>query len=207
MLSGQIGSTSLWWAPTALMTLGSSPSFRDEFHAHLGVVLVAVRLDALSDVVQEGAALGDVPVDADLGGEHAGDDGDFLGMREDILSIAGPEMQPPEGLDEFRRHVVQSQIEDDLLAFLEYLLGDLARHFLDDFLDAGGMDAPVRDEALEGHPRDLAPHRIETGDDHSLGRVVYDDVDAGESLEGPDVASLAADDPAPSSRPREGSRR
>ena len=94
------------------------------------------------------------------------------------------------------RHVVEAEVEDDLLALLVDLLGDLAGDLLDDFLDAGGMDAPVGDEALEGHPGDLAAHRVEAGDDDRLGRVVDDDVDAGEGLEGADVAALAADDAA-----------
>ena len=49
---------------------------------------------------------------------------------------------------------------------------------------------------VEGHPGDLAADRVEAGEDHRLGRVVDDQVDAGRLLEGADVAALAADDPA-----------
>ena len=41
---------------------------------------------------------------------------------------------------------------------------------------------------------DLAAHRVEAGEDDRLGRVVDDDVHAGDDLEGADVAALAADD-------------
>ena len=44
--------------------------------------------------------------------------------------------------------------------------------------------------------RHLPPDRIEAGDDHGVGGVVDDDVDAGGGLEGADVPALAADDPA-----------
>mgnify|MGYP003693834893 CR=1 FL=1 len=43
-------------------------------------------------------------------------------------------------------------------------------------------------------PRDLAAHGIERRQDHRLGRVVDDHVDAGDDLERADVAALAADD-------------
>ena len=95
-----------------------------QLHADLGVVLVAVGLDALADVVQEGAALGDLPVGADLGGEHAGDDRHFLGVRQDVLPVAGPVMEAAQGLDEVGRHVVDAEVEDDLLPLLVDLLGD-----------------------------------------------------------------------------------
>ena len=45
-------------------------------------------------------------------------------------------------------------------------------------------------------PGDLAADRVEAGQDDRLGRVVDDQVDPGGLLEGPDVATLAADDPA-----------
>ena len=47
-----------------------------------------------------------------------------------------------------------------------------------------------------GDPGDLAPNRVEARQHDGLGRVVDDQVDAGRLLERPDVAALAADDPA-----------
>ncbi len=58
------------------------------------------------------------------------------------------------------------------------------------------MDAAVGDELGDGEPGDLAADRVEARQDDRLGRVVDDQVDPGRLLEGPDVAALAADDPA-----------
>ncbi len=44
-------------------------------------------------------------------------------------------------------------------------------------------------------PGDLAADRVETGEHHSFGGVVDDEIDAGEVLQGADVAALTADDP------------
>ena len=59
-----------------------------------------------------------------------------------------------------------------------------------------GWMRPSATSRSSASARDLAPHRIEAGEDHRLGRVVDDDVDAGDDLERADVAALAADDPA-----------
>src|SRR5256885_9207071 len=63
-------------------------------------------------------------------------------------------------------------------------------------LDAGGMDAAVLHQALEGDPGDLAADRIEAGEDDRFRRVVDDEIDAGGQLERADVASFASDDAA-----------
>ena len=72
----------------------------------------------------------------------------------------------------------------------------LGARLLERLLDRGGVDSAVLDEPLEGDPGDLAPHRVERGDGNRLGSVVDDEVDPGHRLEGADVPTLAADDPA-----------
>ena len=74
------------------------------------------------------------------------------------------------------------------------LLIDLLRDLFHRLLDAGGMDAAVRNEALEREPRDLAPDGIEAREDDDFGRIVDDEFDAGRIFDGADVAPLAADD-------------
>ena len=59
-----------------------------------------------------------------------------------------------------------------------------------------GWMRPSCDQLLERQLRDLAPHAVERGQDDRRGRVVDDEVDAGDVLERADVAPLAADDPA-----------
>ena len=83
-----------------------------------------------------------------------------------------------------------------LLAGLAHDEVDLGAGLGDDLLDAAGVDPAIGDELGEGDPGDLAADRVEARQDDRLGRVVDDQVDAGGLLEGPDVAALAADDPA-----------
>ena len=71
-----------------------------------------------------------------------------------------------------------------------------ARAALVGLLDAVRVDPPVEDQRLEGEPADLPAHRVEAGQQDRLGRVVDDEVDPGDRLEGADVAALAADDAA-----------
>ena len=58
------------------------------------------------------------------------------------------------------------------------------------------MDAAVGDQGLDGEAGDLAADAVEGRQHDRLGRVVDDDVDARQVLEGADVSALAADDPA-----------
>src|SRR5207245_1097731 len=56
------------------------------------------------------------------------------------------------------------------------------------------MDASVGDQSFHRLLRNLAPIRIEPGQDDRARRVVDDEIDAGRELEGPDVPAFAADD-------------
>src|SRR6266542_4022734 len=57
------------------------------------------------------------------------------------------------------------------------------------------MDAAVHEQPLEGTLCHLAADRVETRHDDGLWRVVDDEIDTGERLEGADVPALTADDP------------
>ena len=59
-----------------------------------------------------------------------------------------------------------------------------------------GWIRPSATSSLQGQPGGLAADRVEAGQQHRLRGVVDDQVDAGDLLEGPDVAALPADDPA-----------
>ncbi len=80
------------------------------------------------------------------------------------------------------------------------LLGDLDVDLLPDvlvgLLDQRRVDAAVGDQALERLARDLAANAVEARQHDRGGRLVDDHVDAGELLQRPDVAPVAADDPA-----------
>jgi hypothetical protein len=117
-------------------------------------------------------------------------------VLEDVLAVARPVPKPAEQLDELLVHLPAVGLEDRLLARLVDVVLDLRLRTVVHLLDARGMDAPVLDELGERELRDLAAHAVERGEDDGLGRVVDDEVDAGEILEGADVPALAADDAA-----------
>ena len=117
-------------------------------------------------------------------------------MAQDVLAVAGAELQAPHQPEDLRIEIVQAQLEGRGLAVAADGVFHLRPHLLDDLFDARGMDAAVGDEPLDRAARDLAPVRIEAGEDHRPGRVVDDEVDARRHFERADVAALAADDPA-----------
>ena len=117
-------------------------------------------------------------------------------MVEHILAVTGAVLHAAEQLDKLGMQAVDVRLENGALALgldggVDLLLG-LGDHFL----DAGGMDAAVLNELFERDARDFAPHGIEARERDGLGRVVDDEVAAGERLDGADVAALAADDAA-----------
>ena len=91
-------------------------------------------------------------------------------------------------------HVEEPQLERRRLPFLDGQLVLFDLDFLDDFLDAGGVDAAVRDQPFDGLLRHFAAEGIEARQDDGSGGVVDDELDAGGLLEGADVPALAADD-------------
>ncbi len=132
-----------------------------------------------------------------LGGHDPGEVGGLDEVLEDVLPVAGAVAQPAEQRDHLGVHLGDADLDQRVLpsayarAPRRPDLGPLVL-----LLDALRMDAAVEHERLEGHPADLATDRVEAGQQHRLGGVVDDDVDAGDGLVGADVAPLAADDPA-----------
>src|SRR5436305_1254514 len=104
--------------------------------------------------------------------------------------------QPAEDLHELLVEVAAVRLEDRLLARLADVVLELRLRLVVHLLDAGRVDAPVLDQLHERQLRRLTADAVERRQDDGLRRVVDDEVDAGEMLEGANVAALAADDPA-----------
>ena len=133
---------------------------------------------------------------ADLRRDHRGEVARLDRVDEHVLAVARPELQPAEGLEELAGEPRHAALVGRLLAGLADDEVDLGARLRDDLLDATRVDPAVAHELRERDSRDLAADRIEAREHHRLRRVVDDQVDAGGLLEGPDVAALAADDPA-----------
>ena len=99
-------------------------------------------------------------------------------------------------LDDLDVEALHAGLEGGVLAGLLEVRLELGLRLVVGLLDARRVDAPVGEQLLERHARDLAAHAVERRQHDGARRVVDDEVDAGEVLERADVASLAADDAA-----------
>ena len=117
-------------------------------------------------------------------------------MLKHVLTKRGTVAQGTKGLDDLGVQVVNAGIEGSLLASLAHALLNQVGSLVIHLLDAGGVNAAVGDEVLEGNTGGLTTDRVEARKNDGLGRVVNHEVDAGNLLEGPDVATLATDDTA-----------
>ena len=92
--------------------------------------------------------------------------------------------------------VVRSGIESGLLAGLENALVDIGLGLMEHLLDASRMYAAIGDEVFHSHAADFATNRVEARNSDAFGRVVDDEVGAGDLLKRADVAAFATDDAA-----------
>ena len=109
-------SMSMWWAATACSTGSLSPCLRRKSRPELEVRALQVAIDGLADVVEERGARRDVAVEAELLGHDAGEERDFLRVVEDVLAVAGAELQPSHQAQDLGVQVVEAELEGGRLA-------------------------------------------------------------------------------------------
>src|SRR5213075_836694 len=131
--------------------------------AELHVRAVVLVGEDFADVVQERAALGETDVELQLGGHHAGEVGDFLGVLEDVLPVRRAVLHASDQLHQLGMHATDSDVIDRLLAGFDDALIHVGLGLFHDLFDAPGMDAAVGDQAFERQAADFAAHRLEVG--------------------------------------------
>ena len=146
--------------------------------------------------MQECRALRRLDRGPDLRRHDSGEVDDLERVLEDVLAVARPEAQPAEDLDELLVDGAAVRLEDGLLAGVDDVLLDLRLRLVVHLLDPGGMDAAVLDQLRQRDLGDFPADPVERGEHDRLRGVVDDEVHARQVLERPDVAALAADDPA-----------
>lgn len=112
------------------------------------------------------------------------------------MAVAGAIVESAEEVDDAFVETADLGFLDGFFAVAADLLLDFRLGFGDEFFDAGGVDAAIGDELVEGDAGDFAADGIEGADDDDAGGIVDDDVDAGGFFEGADIATFAADDSA-----------
>ncbi len=167
-----------------------------ELGADDGMRALDVVVNCLAQVVKQTGALGGHNVQAKLGSHHAAEIRDLEGVLKHVLTKRGTVAQGTKGLDDLGVQVVDASIEGSLLASLAHALLNQVGSLVIHLLDAGRVNAAVGDEVLEGDTGGLTTDRVEARKNDGLGRVVDHEVDAGNLLEGADVATLATDNTA-----------
>ena len=167
-----------------------------EFHAQLHMGALHLMIDGLAQIVKQTGPLGSLHIGTQLGGHHAGNVGHLDGVLQNVLAIAGAVMETAQHLHQLGVEVADAALEHGALALgLDgglHLTAGLLHHFL----DMGGMDTAVSDQLFQCQPGDLPADRLEAGDGDGLRCIVDDEIHTGQSLDGTDVAALAADDTA-----------
>ena len=153
-------------------------------------------VDGLADVMQKSGALGRDHIDAQFRGQQARDVGHFDRVVQHVLAVAGAVAHPAQQTDELGMQAVDVGLKHGAFAFgldggVDFLL-----RLGDHLFDAGGVNAAVLNELLQRETGNFPPHRVKAGDGDGLGRVVDDQIAAGQGFDAADVASFAADDAA-----------
>ena len=130
-----------------------------------GVAALDLVVDGLADVVQEPGPPCDGAVESELVGDHLCKERDFDGVAQHILAVAGSEVHLAQRLDDLRMDAANIGLHDRLVADLDDALLDVALGLLDEFLDAGWVDAAVGHETLQRFARGYSPNVFVAGGD------------------------------------------
>ena len=146
--------------------------------------------------MEEAAALREHDVAVQLRRHQPREMRDLDGVRQHVLSVARTIAHPPQQTYQLGMNTVHARLERRLLPrFLDALI-NLAACLLDHLFDACRMNASILNQLFERDPRHLTAYGIKARKNDRLGRIVDDEVDARQRLQGADVAPLAPDDAA-----------
>ena len=110
-------SMSMWCAATAMQDRLRFAVLAQEVEAELEVRALEVAVDGLADVVQERGAGGDVGVEPELLRHDAGQERDFLRVVQDVLAVAGAELEAPHQPQHLGMEIVEPELEGGRFAF------------------------------------------------------------------------------------------
>ena len=150
----------------------------------------------LADIVQKAGAFRQFRVEAEFCGHGGAEVGHLLRVLQQVLSVGGTVAHLADHPHQFVADVVDTEVDAGAFSGLVDFLFDLFLGLGDHLFDTGGVDTSVGDQFFEGTAGDFAAHGVEAGEEDGVRRVVNDDIDAGEVLEGADVTSFTADDAA-----------
>src|SRR5712692_2789701 len=115
-------------------------------------------------------------------------------MGQHILTVAGTEMQPAYNFEQLRLQTMDIGLHRGPLARFTHNGIDLLPCFGHNLFNTSGVDAPIENEPGQSQSSYFTTHRIETGENNRLWRVIDDQVDAGGGLKCANIAPLTSDD-------------
>ena len=155
------GSTSLWWASIAWATASDSPWRRARSPPTSACGPSISCETALPMSCSSAARRAVFGLRAELVGHHRRELRALDGVGEHVLAVARAELQPAQHLDQLGVEALDVGVEDGLLPGLDDVRLELGLGLVVGLLDARRVDAPVLQQLLERHARDLAPDAVE----------------------------------------------
>ena len=163
-----------------------------KFHAQGNMAAFHLVIQSLADVVQQTCAAGQSLISTQFRGHQPGNITHFQAVLEHALSVGSTVFQFTKQAHQLRVNGTAVGFQYSLLALLLNGGVYLTLGLFVQLLNAGGVNAAVLDQSLQGQAGNLSAHRVKGADGDGFRRVVDDQVDAGQGLQGADVAAHAA---------------
>ena len=129
-------------------------------------------------------------------GQDGADVGYLAGVLQQVLAIGGTVFHAADQANQFHAQAVDAQVYAGAFTGFQDFFFQLLLDFGHHFLDAGGVDATVYNQLMQGQAGYLAADRIEGAKQDGVRSVVHHNFYAGSGLQGADIAALAANDAA-----------
>ena len=116
-------------------------------------------------------------------------------MLQYILSVARSKVKPPKGTHHFLSHIVNTEVKEHFFPFFIHGLRNFARNLLYDFFNPGRVDSAIQNKPFQCNTGNFFPHRIKTGNNHRLGRIIDNNIDTGQGFQCTYIAPFTPDNP------------
>ncbi|MNW57291.1 hypothetical protein D3C74_350840 [compost metagenome] len=148
-----------------------------------------------TDIVQQTCPFGKSDVFAQLSSHQSGQISDFHRVFQYVLTVACPELESSQNLDQIRMQGMHAHFERSLFAVFANAFVHFPAGFLDHFFDPGRMNPSVRHQFLQGGPSDFTANWVKARQDHRFRCIVDNEIDPSQGFECADIPAFPADDP------------
>ena len=167
-----------------------------QFSAHGRMRPLDTRGEGLADVVQECRSSTHLGIRPDLGGKLGSQTPTLDAVGQHVLAVGGPKPQRPDDGAQRIGELGDVQLAEGIVGCRQTHVLDLLHGSSMCLLDTSGMDPAIGDETLQRGLGNFTTHGVETAHQDDAGGVVNNDRGTSRLLDGTDVATLTADDPA-----------